>query len=98
MRFFAKEDCRARYSERQTRSRQSADFARMTMIPTPATVSKRAQIMTLLAAFLGWLFDGFEMGLFPLIGQPALKDLLGAVASPDDANKWFGAIIAVFLV
>ena len=51
-----------------------------------------------MGTFLGWLFDGFEMGLFPLIGQPALKDLLGAAASPDDANKWFGAIIAVFLV
>src|SRR5438045_3870385 len=69
----------------------------MSISPAP-TVSKRAQIMTLVAAFLGWLFDGFEMGLFPLIGQPALKDLLGAAASPDDANKWFGAIIAVFLV
>ena len=59
---------------------------------------KRAQYMTLLAAFLGWLFDGFEMGLFPLIGQPALKELLGSGSSPDAANKWFGAIIAVFLV
>ena len=54
--------------------------------------------MTLLAAFLGWLFDGFEMGLFPLIGQPALKELLGPSAPPEDASKWFGAIIAVFLV
>ncbi|NBR84965.1 MAG: MFS transporter [Verrucomicrobia bacterium] len=54
--------------------------------------------MTLLAAFLGWLFDGFEMGLFPLIGQPALKDLLGPASDPLDATKWFGAIIAVFLV
>ncbi|MBI5773986.1 MAG: MFS transporter [Verrucomicrobia bacterium] len=54
--------------------------------------------MTLLAAFLGWLFDGFEMGLFPLIGQPALTDLLGPDSPPTDAAKWFGAIIAVFLV
>lgn len=54
--------------------------------------------MTLLAAFLGWLFDGFEMGLFPLIGQPALADLLGPNAVPADSAKWFGAIIAVFLV
>jgi SHS family sialic acid transporter-like MFS transporter len=54
--------------------------------------------MTLLAALLGWMFDGFEMGLFPLIGQPALKDLLGPTAAPEDAAKWFGAIIAVFLV
>ena len=54
--------------------------------------------MTLIAAFLGWLFDGFEMGLFPLIGQPALTDLLGPNSPPTDAAKWFGAIIAVFLV
>ena len=64
----------------------------------PAAPSATAKYMTLLAAFLGWLFDGFEMGLFPLIGQPALKDLLGAAANPSDAAKWFGAIIAVFLV
>ncbi len=62
----------------------------------PAT--QRAKYMTLIAAFLGWLFDGFEMGLFPLIGQPALKDLLGPNSDPNDATKWFGAIIAVFLV
>ncbi len=60
--------------------------------------NKSAQYMTLLAAFLGWMFDGFEMGLFPLIGGPALKDLLGAGASPEEAAGWFGAIIAVFLV
>jgi SHS family sialic acid transporter-like MFS transporter len=64
---------------------------------TPAPVSNRAKYMTLLAAFLGWMFDGFEMGLFPLIGQPALRDLLGPEQSAD-AAKWFGAIIAVFLV
>jgi MFS family permease len=53
--------------------------------------------MALMAALLGWLFDGFEMGLFPLIGGPALTDLLGARAAAD-ATQWFGAIIAVFLV
>ena len=26
----------------------------------------------LLAAFLGWMFDGLEMGLFPQIARPAL--------------------------
>lgn len=54
--------------------------------------------MVLLAAFLGWMFDGFEMGLFPLIGGPALADLLGPNSPPGDAAKWFGSIIAVFLV
>ncbi|MCA9035581.1 MAG: MFS transporter [Planctomycetaceae bacterium] len=60
--------------------------------------SKFSQYMTLLAALLGWLFDGFEMGLFPLIGTPALKDLLGSGSPESDAASWFGAIIAVFLV
>ena len=53
--------------------------------------------MALTAALLGWMFDGFEMGLFPLIGGPALADLLGPAASTQAAG-WFGAIIAVFLV
>ena len=55
-------------------------------------------MLTLAAAVLGWMFDGFEMGIFPLIGQTALKEMLSGAASPDEANKWFGAIIAVFLV
>ncbi len=40
--------------------------------------------MVLLAAFLGWMFDGFEMGLFPLIGGPAPAELLGPSAHRRD--------------
>ena len=57
--------------------------------------SKGSQYATLAAALLGWMFDGFEMGLFPLIGKPALKDLLTDQAQSD---RWFGVIMAVFLV
>jgi MFS family permease len=32
--------------------------------------------MALAAALLGWMFDGFEMGIFPLVGRPALVDVL----------------------
>ena len=60
--------------------------------------SSRNVYPALIAALLGWMFDGFEMGLFPLIGQPALRELLGAGAPEADTAKWFGAIIAVFLV
>ncbi len=42
-----------------------------------ATESNFGRWMALTAALLGWMFDGFEMGLFPLIGGPALADLLG---------------------
>jgi MFS family permease len=52
----------------------------------------------LAAALLGWMFDGFEMGLFPLIGKPALKELLGPTADPAVSDQWFGVIMAVFLV
>jgi len=64
-----------------------------------SSTSSQRQVLTLTAAFLGWLFDGFEMGLFPLIGQPALKDLLSSThGSAAEISGWFGAIIAVFLV
>lgn len=59
--------------------------------------SSRAANMALIAAFLGWLFDGFEMGLFPLIGKPALQDLLPGTTDLTQ-GKWFTVIIAVFLV
>src|SRR5260370_36710931 len=32
--------------------------------------------MALAAALLGWMFDGFEMGIFPLVARPALIDVL----------------------
>ncbi|NDC63728.1 MAG: MFS transporter, partial [Planctomycetia bacterium] len=32
--------------------------------------------MALVAALLGWMFDGFEIGMFPLVGRPALAELL----------------------
>ena len=51
--------------------------------------------MALLAAFLGWMFDGLEMGLFPLVGKPALRDLLGPTG---DVDGWFSIMIAVFLI
>ncbi|CAN5692526.1 MFS transporter [soil metagenome] len=62
-----------------------------------ASSSDRSKFMALAAAFLGWMFDGFEMGLFPLIGKPALQDLL-PLESPVMREQWFAVIIATFLV
>lgn len=53
--------------------------------------------MALIAAILGWLFDGLEMGLFPLVGRPALQELLGPTAE-GKVGLWFGVMIACFLV
>lgn len=56
-----------------------------------------AQWMVLIAAFLGWLFDGFEIGLFPVVGRPALQSLIPH-ATDGDVGKWMGWITAAFLL
>jgi MFS family permease len=48
--------------------------------------------MALLAAFLGWLFDGMEMGIFPLVAKPALREMNAPV------DEWMGIITAFFLL
>jgi len=53
--------------------------------------------LALTAALLGWMFDGLEMGLFPLVARPALADLLG-VADDKQIGKWFAVATALFLV
>ena len=50
--------------------------------------------MALTAALLGWLFDGLEMGLFPLIQKSALDELVG----PDKRTLWMGIMTSFFLV
>jgi hypothetical protein len=57
----------------------------------------RAQWMVLIAAFLGWMFDGLEQGVFPLVARPALQDLLH-VESDKEIGLWMGYITALFLV
>jgi MFS family permease len=52
--------------------------------------------MALLAAFLGWMFDGFEIGLVPLVARPALIELLGGDSPTVD--KWIGIITESFLI
>src|SRR6266436_706600 len=63
--------------------------------------SNRAQWLVLAAAFLGWMFDGLEMGIFPLVARPALQTMMPAsVALGQDkfVGLWMGYITALFLV
>lgn len=53
--------------------------------------------IALLAAYLGWLFDGFEMGIFGIIGRQALGSLLPKDQA-GDVDLWLGIITALFLV
>jgi len=62
-----------------------------------ATITRKALWLNLSVAWLGWLFDGMEMGLYSLIAMPALKELLhtqdNAVIGP-----YIGIMFALFLL
>ncbi len=51
----------------------------------------------LVAAFLGWMFDGLQQGVMPLVGRPALQDLL-RVEDDQQIALWMGGITALFLI
>lgn len=56
--------------------------------------------MVLLAAFLGWMFDGLEMGIFPLIARPALQQMQAVSGVVDDkfVGHWMSLVTAAFLL
>lgn len=58
----------------------------------------RGAWLALIAALLGWMFDGAEMGLFSMVGNAAVEDLLTPLGRANETGRWFGIIIATFLV
>ncbi len=65
--------------------------------PGPVESLGREQWIVLVAAFLGWMFDGVEIGLFPLVARPALQELLRDMGDAD-VGWWNGIIVACFLL
>ncbi len=67
---------------------------------------KKEQWLVLIAAFLGWMFDGLEMGLFPIAARPALRDLMSYVGSAGqlvlpsegDVASYYSWLVAMFLL
>lgn len=66
----------------------------------PSKTTNRQLFFTLAAAFLGWMFDGLEMGIFPLVARPALQSFLppGEVLNEVFVQTWMGRITAAFLL
>jgi MFS family permease len=65
------------------------------------SLSSKGRWLALIAALLGWMFDGAEMGLFSMVGRPALQDLFAADGAGTDEARvglWFAIITAAFLV
>jgi len=56
--------------------------------------------MALTAAFLGWMFDGMEMGIFPLVARPGLQQMqaLHGIVDEGFVQRWMGIITALFLI
>lgn len=67
------------------------------MNTSPKTESSAGRWAALAAALLGWMFDGAEMGIFSLVGRPAVKDLL-QTTDEGQVGLWFNVIMAAFLV
>jgi MFS family permease len=63
----------------------------------PPAASTRGRWMVLLAAFLGWMFDGLEMGIFPQVARPSLVSLMPG-ADEGTIGFWHGWIDALFLI
>ncbi len=78
------------------------------LMSQPQTISEispanaRGRWMALLAAFLGWLFDGVEIGLYPLISKPAIQELVGGKAVLDANPSLYESnhvwVVAAFLI
>src|SRR5204863_7846011 len=77
-------------------------------MPSPAQVerttaedqNRAGQFLVLAAAFLGWMFDGLEMGIFPLVARPALTQMQTVAGVLDETfvQTWMGRITALFLL
>lgn len=56
------------------------------------------QLLVLVVAWLGWIFDSMDATIYSLVMTPALKELLGARGTPERIGWYGGIIFAVFLV
>lgn len=75
----------------------TADAAIVPIPLSPPAASNRGRNMVLLAAFLGWMFDGLEQGIFPQIARPSLQSMMPGAAE-QDIIRWHQWIDALFLV
>ena len=64
----------------------------------PSDRSDAGKWLVLLAAFLGWMFDGLEMGIFPQISRPALTALLATSTNPAHDYAWWNQFIAAMFL
>jgi SHS family sialic acid transporter-like MFS transporter len=62
------------------------------------TLSSRARLVVLFAAFSGLLFDGIELGLMPIASISVTKSLLGDRFTDALAGDWFARFTAALML
>jgi len=71
----------------------------MSRAAAPATaLSPGGRAAVLAAAFLGLVFDGFELGLMPMASLSVTKSLLGADYTPAAGGDWFARYTAALML
>jgi MFS family permease len=68
------------------------------MSPDAAVRLSRYQILVLVIAWLGWIFDSMDSTIYNLVLTPALRELLGTRGTPENIGWYGGIILAIFLV
>ena len=62
------------------------------------TLSRKARLVVLFAAFSGLLFDGIELGLMPIASLSVTKSLLGDRFTDALAGDWFARFTASLML
>lgn len=70
----------------------------MTSSQSTAELSQGARYAVLVAAFLGLVFDGIELGLMPVASLSVAQDLLGDKFTKDLGGHWFAWFAAALLL
>ncbi|MGE5645595.1 MAG: MFS transporter [Acidobacteriota bacterium] len=58
----------------------------------------RYQVLVLVVAWLGWIFDSMDATIYNLVLTPALKDLLGPNGTQENIGWYGGIILSIFLL
>lgn len=61
-------------------------------------LSPRGRAAVLAAAFLGLVFDGFELGLMPVASLSVTKSLMGEAFTPAAGGDWFARYTAALML
>ena len=66
--------------------------------PAVVPLAPRGRMAVLLAAFLGLLFDGMELGLMPVASLSVSRSLLGDAYTPTLGGDWFARFTAALML